>query len=164
MVFYLPQSHASLSDNFFCNSCKSVLQAPSGLCFVSKFAFYSSKFNSYLWIYVIVKSERKFYRNHHYMPIYQIYCSYWCNTVYSVTFSEETIVRCSTKYLFLKYGRKIRKVEFLKILQGAVFFQGFPRVNGQFFKTSFADIFRKMHFLLCDSIYRVQETPSGKCT
>ena len=37
--------------------------------------------------------------------------------------------------------------EFLEMLEAAIFFQGFARVNGQFFKTSFADIFRNMHFL-----------------
>ena len=36
-----------------------------------------------------------------------------------------TIVRCSRKYLFLKYGRKIR-AKFLEMLQAAIFFSGFP--------------------------------------
>ena len=48
------------------------------------------------------------------------------------TFPEVAIVRCSRKYLFLKYGRKIR-AEFLEMLEAAIVFQGFAR--GQFFKT-----------------------------
>ena len=63
-----------------------------------------------------------------------------------VTFPEVTIVRCSRKYLFLKYGRKIR-AKFLEMLEGAIFFQGFSYVNGWFFKTSFANIFRNMPLL-----------------
>ena len=64
------------------------------------------------------------------MLIYHIYCSYWCNPAYFVTFPEVTILRCSRKYLFLKYGRKIR-AEFLEMLEAAIYFQGFPRgVNG----------------------------------
>ena len=50
------------------------------------------------------------------------------------TFPKVAIVRCSSKYLFLKYGRKIR-AGFLEMLEAAIFFQGFARVNGQFFKT-----------------------------
>ena len=41
------------------------------------------------------------------------------------------------------------------MLEAAIFLQGFPRVNGQFFKASFADIFRNTDFLWCDSIYNV---------
>ena len=37
--------------------------------------------------------------------------------------------------------------EFLETLEAAIFFQGFARVNGWFFKTSFAGKFRNMHFL-----------------
>ena len=36
-----------------------------------------------------------------------------------------TIVRCSRKYLFSKYGRKIR-AKFLEMLEAATFFRGFP--------------------------------------
>ena len=97
-----------------------------------------------------------------YIYIY-IYCSYWCNTTYFITFLEEIIVRCSRKYLFLKYGRKMR-ANFLEMLEAAIFFQGFPCVNGWLFKTSFADILRNTPLLQCNSIYSVQETASGKCT
>ena len=38
----LPQSYGSLSDIFFCNSCKSVLWVPSGCCFVSKLCILSA--------------------------------------------------------------------------------------------------------------------------
>ena len=55
------------------------------------------------------------------MPIY-IYRL--CNATYFVTFPEVATVRCSRKYLFLKYGRKIR-AEFLEMLEAAIFFQGF---------------------------------------
>ena len=37
---------------------------------------------------------------------------------------------CSRKYLFLIYGRNIRGAECLEQLEGAIFFQGFPCVNG----------------------------------
>ena len=75
-----------------------------------------------------------------------IYCSYWCNTTYFVAFPEVTIVRCSRKYLFLKYSRK-KRAKFLEMLEAAIFFQMFPCVNGWFFRTSFADIFRNMPLL-----------------
>ena len=65
------------------------------------------------------------------MPIY-IYIL--CNTTYFVTFPKVAIVRCSRKYLLLKCGRQIR-VEFLEMLEVAIFSQGFARVNGQLFKT-----------------------------
>ena len=42
-----------------------------------------------------------------------------------VTFPEVVIVMCSRKYLFLKYGRKIR-AECLEMLEAAVFFRGLP--------------------------------------
>ena len=42
-------------------------------------------------------------------------------------------MRCSGKYLFLKYRREIR-AKFLEMLEAAIFFQGFSRVNGKFFK------------------------------
>ena len=61
--------------------------------------------------------------------MYHIYCSYWCNTAYIVRFPGVTNVRRSRKYLFLKYGRKIRG-EFLEMLEAAKFFQSFSRVNG----------------------------------
>ena len=38
-------------------------------------------------------------------------------------------MRCSRKYLFLKYDRKIR-AEFLELLEGAIVSHGFPTVNG----------------------------------
>ena len=63
-----------------------------------------------------------------------------------VTFPEVTIVRCSRKHLFLKYGKKVR-AEFLEMLEAAIFFQGFLHVSNWFFKTRFADIFRTMHSL-----------------
>ena len=49
-------------------------------------------------------------------------------------------------------------------VRGCSIFQGFVRVNGQFFETTFADIFRNMQFLQCNSTYSVQETASEKCT
>ena len=62
------------------------------------------------------------------MPVYQIYfCSYWCNTTYFATFPEVTIVRCSKKYLFLKYDRKIR-AEFLEMLEDAMYFQTYAEI------------------------------------
>ena len=80
------------------------------------------------------------------MPIYVCVLS---NATYFVTFPDVAIVRCSRKYLFLKYGKKIG-AEFLEILEVAIFFQGFARITGQFlfFKTSFADIFRNIHFFV----------------
>ena len=60
------------------------------------------------------------------MPIY-IYIL--CSATYFVTFPEVAIVRCSGKYLFLKYRREIR-AKFLEMLVAAIFFQGFSRVNG----------------------------------
>ena len=80
-----------------------------------------------------------------YIYIYIYICNTTCNTTYFVTFSEVTIVRCSRKCLFLKYGRK--RAKFLEMLEAAIFFQGFPCINGWFFKTSFADIFRNMPLL-----------------
>ena len=65
------------------------------------------------------------------MPIY-IYIL--CNTTYCVTFSEVSIEKCSGKYLFLKYRRKVR-AGFLEMLETAIFFQGFAHVNGWFFNT-----------------------------
>ena len=53
---------------------------------------------------------------------------YVCNTAYLVIFPEVAIVRRSRKYLFFKYGRKIR-AEYLEMLEAAVFFQGLARVN-----------------------------------
>ena len=93
------------------------------------------------------------------MTIHHIYCSYWGSTAYFVTISEVTIVRCSRKHLFFKYGRKTRRVEFLEMLQAAIFFQGFPRVNGYFFKISFAEIFRNTHFLQYDSVLVSKKQP-----
>ena len=80
------------------------------------------------------------------MPIYVCVLS---NATYFVTFPDVAIVRCSRKYLFLKFSKKIR-AEFLEILEVAIFFQGFARITGQFlfFKTSFADIFRNIHFFV----------------
>ena len=43
------------------------------------------------------------------------------NTTYFVTFPEVAIVRCPRKYLFLKYGRKIR-TDFLEMLEAAIFY------------------------------------------
>ena len=40
-------------------------------------------------------------------------------------FPEVAIVRCSRKYLFLKYGRKTR-AEFLEMLEAAIFFRDLP--------------------------------------
>ena len=81
---------------------------------------------------------------------------------YSVhIFPGATIVRCSRKHLYLKYGGKIR-AELLQMLDAAIFFKLFPRVNNQFFKTSFADIFRNMLFLQCNSINSRQEVHT-KC-
>ena len=62
--------------------------------------------------------------------------------------------------MLLKHVRKIR-AEFLGILEAAIFFQGFLRVNSWFFKTSFADIFRNMHF--CSVIQNIQskKQPAG---
>ena len=54
------------------------------------------------------------------MPIY-IYVLR--NFTYFVTFPKVAVVRCSRKYLFLKYGRKIR-TELLEMLGGAIFFSG----------------------------------------
>ena len=65
------------------------------------------------------------------MPIY-IYIL--CTTTYFVTFPEVSIEKCSGKYLFLKYRRKVR-AGFLEILETAIFFHGFAHVNGWFFKT-----------------------------
>ena len=42
-------------------------------------------------------------------------CNIFC------TFPEVAIVKCSRKYLFLKYGRKIR-AEFLEMLEAAIVF------------------------------------------
>ena len=81
-------------------------------------------------IYHRVKSERKFNWNYHYMSIYHIHCSYWFYTAYFVTFPEVTIVRYCKKWLFLKYVRKARRAEFLEMLETAIFFQKFSRVNG----------------------------------
>ena len=46
---------------------------------------------------------------------------------------------------------------FTELLESAIFFQGFPCVNGQFFQTSFAEIFRNMLFLQCDFQYIVSK-------
>ena len=43
--------------------------------------------------------------------------------------------------------KKSRILRILRMLEAAIFLQRFPRVNGQFFKTSFADIFRNTGFL-----------------
>ena len=51
-------------------------------------------------------------------------CSYWFNTTNFVTFLEVTIVRCSRKYLFRQYGRKIG-AEFLEMREAAINFQVF---------------------------------------
>ena len=62
--------------------------------------------------------------------------------------------------MFLKYGRKVRA----EFLEAAIFFRGFPVLMASSFKISFADMFRNMHFLQCDSIYRVyraQKTAVG---
>ena len=62
-------------------------------------------------------------------------------------------MRCSRKYLFLKYDRKIR-AEFLELLEGAIVSHGFPTVNGQFFKTilqTYSEIcilFRAIQFIV----------------
>ena len=82
------------------------------------------------------------------MPIY-IYIL--CNTTYFITFPEVAIVRCSKKYLFLKYGRKIR-AEILEMLEAEIFFQGFARVND-----NFADIFRNRHFFCSTIQYTVSK-------
>ena len=49
------------------------------------------------------------------------------------------------------------------MLEAAIFSQGFPHVIAQSFKTSFADIFRNIHFLWCDLIYSVQTSQWEVC-
>ena len=97
------------------------------------------------------------------MPIYHIYCSYWCNTAYFLTFPGVTIVKCSKKYLFLKYGRKIRRAKFLEMLEVAIFFRGFPVLMASSLRLvlqTYSEI-----CIFCSVIqYSVEETASVKCT
>ena len=55
-----------------------------------------------------------------------IYCSYWSNTTYLVTFPEMTIVRCSRRYLFFKIWRKDNRRIFRNVRGCNIFFRGFP--------------------------------------
>ena len=64
------------------------------------------------------------------MPIYHtyryIYCSYWSNTTYLVTFPEMTIVRCSRRSIFLKIWRKDNRRIFINVRDCNIFSRGFP--------------------------------------
>ena len=76
---------------------------------------------------------------------------------------NDNIYLCIMQYnIFFHISRRghcevLQEILVFKIQQkdeAAVFFQGFPHVDGQFFKTSFADIFRNIIFLQCNSIYK----------
>ena len=72
---------------------------------------------------------------------------YLCIMQYSIFFHISRSGHCEVlqEILVFKIWQKY---------EAAVFFQGFAHVNGQFFKTRFADIFRNIIFLQFSSIYK----------
>ena len=84
-----------------------------------------------------------------------IYIYVLCNTTYFLTFPEVAIVRCSRKYLFLKYGRKMR-------LQ--YFFRGLPMLMASSLR-QVLQTYSEIQFF-CSAIQYIKgpKTASGKCT
>ena len=111
--------------------------------------------------YVRVKSERKVYQNYHYMPKYHIYIVHiGVINIFCCYISRSDHCEVLQELLILKIWQKDKSSIFRNVT-GSNIFSWFLRVNGQSFKTSFADIFRNMYFLQCDLIYNLQETASG---
>ena len=86
------------------------------------------------------------------MPIYHIYIVHIgvINIFCYISRSDHCEVLYRS-YLFKKIWQK-DKGKFFRNVRACNIFQRFPRVNGQFFQTSFAGIFRNIFFLQCDSI------------
>ena len=91
------------------------------------------------------------------MPIYHIYIVHIGVINIICYISRNDHFEVLQEILVLKIWQK-DKSRIFRNVEAAIFSQVFPRVNGQSFKTGFADIFRNIHFLQCDLIYSVQNS------